>query len=406
VKHPEKLTDAYIKKITAKKRDFHIPTNTSGLTLYTSPHGCKSWPFWYRFNGKAYKFSLGRWPVITADMAFRQAMNAKLMIHKGINPKFHRQKLLVDCESRTFEIVAIEWHKAWSGSGVWQTPHALSIERLLNEHVYPAIGQAPIDDIDGALVLSVLRATQTKTTAGVSRRVKQIMGQIFRYAVSCMYCPYNPTPDTTDFLPPKITDHRPAIIDVKNARRLMSAIAQYNGSEFSTALLKLHALLFLRPIEMRALEWDWIDWEEKRILISGHIIKNMSDTDFHTVPLARQSLAILRELQANQGHQRVHVFYNQKDHSKHISEHVVRYALNKIGFNKKKHTAHGFRATARTLIDESLACRPEWIELQLAHKQYDANAQAYRRGTFIEERIKMMQSWADYVEELAGQPFN
>lgn len=377
------------------------------MGLYVSAKSFKSWRFQYTFEGKRHGFTLGQWPTVDCRNAYEQTTLAKQMLWNGIDPKYHKLKLRRATKHRLFEDIAKEWHRVYAGDGVWCEGHARNIARLLDKHVYPAIGATSIDKIDADMVVSLINHVRQESTTGVAHRVKQILGQVFKYAVNGRYCRYNPVPREIN-LPPRKNNHYPAITDLKNSARLMWRIwngdkPPFNiGSEFAIPMLKLYALLFLRPSELRQLEWNFIDWKNQQIVIPGRLMKKMENHEVHTIPMASQVLTIFTSLYKKNGH-RKHVFYNQYDHSKHISHLTAPRTVIKLGFDADTHSIHGFRATAATLLDSECGARLDWIELQLGHRLKDANNNAYKRGTHIKERIIMMQNWADFIDRLVDE---
>ena len=400
--HPYPLTNEYIQQTIAQlkpRASLYMQSGESGLGLYISAAGSAAWRLHHAFNKKPTTTTLGRWPEIPTEHAYQQAIAAKEMIGKKIDPRLHLDAIRSACSPKTLQAVAREWYAANLAAKTWSQKHADNIIRHLERHVFPDLGPVAMADIESSTVAGTVRNAQHATTTGVARRVKQILGQVFRYANSNGYCNNNPIPNLTHVLPPAKTQHRTAIIDVESAQQLMAGIQQYQGHEVGTANLQLAPLVFLRPIELRSLEWRYIDWDKARLVIPGSEMKGRSD---HVVPLSRQALDILSRLNVDHGH-RQYVFRNQQDYSKHISSMAIRHALNSMGFMGDRMTCHGFRAMARTLLDEELGYRPEIIEMQLAHKVFDANGRAYNRTQFIDQRTAMMQAWADYLDVLARE---
>jgi len=230
----------------------------------------------------------------------------------------------------------------------------------------------------------------------IAHRAKQVLGLVFRYAIATGRAQADPVRDLTEALMPRQKKHHAAIVDPAGVARLLRAIEDFEGTIVVKTALQLSALLFQRPGEIRHMEWAEIDWEGKRWEIPGSKMKMGLD---HIVPLSSQALNYLTELAARTGHGR-YVFPSARGGSRPLSDNGVRTALRTLGFDKETMTPHGFRAMARTLLDEVLHFRMDWIEHQLSHAVKDATGRAYNRTTHIEGRTKMMQSWADYLDNL------
>ena len=242
----------------------------------------------------------------------------------------------------------------------------------------------------------MLRKIEGSGKIETAHRVKQLVSQIMRYAIVTGRAESDPAAALTGALKSPNKKHFAAITTPKEAGQLMAAIDNYQGTAVVCAALKLSPLLFCRPGELRTLEWADLNWDEKRIEIPA---ERMKIKEPHIIPLSTQALTILNELQLLTGRHR-YVFPSARGASRPLSENGVRTALRTMGYDNTQMTAHGFRAMARTLLDEVLGFRIDWIEHQLAHAVKDANGRAYNRTKHLPQRAEMMQRWADYLDQL------
>ena len=267
---------------------------------------------------------------------------------------------------------------------------------MLERNIFPWLGKQPISDIKPKDILECLRRIENRGTIETAHRTLQICGQVFRYAVATGRTERDITPDLRGALAPAKGGHFAAITDPKEVAELLRAIDIYQGSLSAVCGLKLAPLVFVRPGELRAAEWEHINFDTKEWRY--FITKTKSE---HIVPLSKQAITILKEIYPLTGHGR-YVFPSGRTPSgdRCMSENTLNAALKRLGYGKDKMTTHGFRAMARTILDEVLEIRPDFIEHQLAHAVRDPNGRAYNRTAHLEERRKMMQTWADYLDSL------
>lgn len=266
------------------------------------------------------------------------------------------------------------------------------LERRLN----PWIGKLPIGKITPPMLLKVLRPTEAQGKITTAHTMKQIAGQVFRFAVATGQAERDITFDLRGALTTVQKKHMAAITEPKEVGRLMLAIDSYEGSPEVCCALRLAPHTFVRPGELRKAEWSEVDFDKSLWCIDAEKMKMRSD---HIVPLSRQSLKILREIRLLTGNYR-YVFPSARSPKLPMSENAVLVALRTMGYTKEQMTGHGFRVMARTLIDEELGCRPDWIEQQLAHAVKDPLGRAYNRTKHLKERREMMQAWSDFLDKL------
>lgn len=393
------LTELQIKN--AKPSDKGYPlTDAKGLRLLVRPTGVKTWQLRYRrpTDGKADIFTLGTYPELSLATAREKCNNARELIKEGTDPKQHQKATEASkrlSAATTFEAIAQEWFATISPE--WSETHTKRTLNLFRNHLFPLLGHRPIHEITPPELLGVLKRAQNRGLLETAKRAKQTTGQVFRYAIQTGRLTSDPSRDLSGALTSPKTKSFAALTDPRDVARLLVAIDHYQGSPVVKAALQLSALLFQRPSEMRTMRWDQIDWDaaEWRYRVTK------TDTN-HIVPLCSQALAILRELQPLTARS-VYVFPSARGASRPLSENGARVALRTMGFTNEEMTPHGFRAMARTILDEVLNIPPEWIEHQLAHKVRDPLGRAYNRTKHLEQRRGMMQKWADYLESIKAQ---
>lgn len=395
-------------------------TDGSGLYLLRSVKGgAPAWRFDYSCSGTRKTLSLGVYPDTGLALARKKADDARKLIAAGTDPSAARKadKANRDRQAEaqqladaglpgpgSFEATARDWlamvheHKVSAG-------HAERTRIRFEQDAFPWIGRRPIAEVDAPELLLILRRVTERGAIETAHRLKDACGQVFRYGIATGACRGNPAADLRDALPPVPTRHHAAVTDPKRAAELLRAMRDYAGHPVTRAALALSALLFLRPGELRQMEWAWIDFDAALVTISGHLMKRKKADKLngasHLVPLAPQALAILRELlPLTGGEGRRYVFPSLLTRERPMSENTVNMALRRIGFDRETATAHGFRAMARTMAAERLGIDPQVIEAQLAHAVPDALGRAYNRTTFAEQRRELMVKWADYLDRL------
>lgn len=391
------LTDTFVKQVkhTGKPAgDKH--TDGGGMYLLVKAAG-KYWRMDYSHAEKRKTLALGVYPDVSLLKARQRREEARKLLADGIDPGAAKQaeKLAIAAAAvNTFEAVAREWLTKTAAERKEST-HT-KVTTWLEKDVIPFIGKMPISIIGPRDVLAALRHMEGRGALDSVQRVKQICGQVFRYAVATGSAERDATQDLKGALAKPKGGHFPAITEPKQAGELMRSIFGYVGHPYTVAALKLSALVFVRPGEMRTAEWAEIDLETAEWRIPGSKMKMEND---HIVPLAKQAVEVLRSVQPLTGHGR-YVFPGLRTGERPMSENTVNGALRAMGYADDVHCAHGFRAMARTIMDEVLGERVDLIEHQLAHAVKDANGRAYNRTAHLPARRVMMQTWADYLDRL------
>jgi len=391
------LTDIKARQAKPQEKIYRI-TDEQGLYLEVHPSGSKYWRHKYRFAGKEKRISHGVYPEVSLAQARAARDEARRLLREGVDPSQFRKttkQTQAREASNTFSALAAEWFEKQRPT--WAASTASKRQGLIKNDLNPWLGSTPITDIDTHDLLGVLQRIEDRGAIDTAHNARQVLNQIFRYAKQTRRIEENPATDLAGAIRPKATKHRPAIIDPVQLGKLLADIDRYNGTHVVRCLLKLCPLLFQRPGEMIAMQWAEIDWEAAVWRIPAD---KMKMGIAHDVPLSEQAIAILRDLERRTGH-RPYVFPNARNPRSHASPATINSALQKLGYDTKtQHCAHGFRASARTLLDEVMGYRLEWIEQQLAHQVRDSLGRAYNRTKHLPQRAEMMQAWADYLDGL------
>lgn len=389
------LTEIKIKNAKSKAQAYKL-FDGNGLFLLITPSGGKLWRLKYRFNDKEKTLTLGQYPAISLLNARGKRDDARRLLANNVDPDAVRkaQKQAQVEETETFEIIAREWLERFKSK--WQEEYADKIMHRLELNIFPWIGSRPIKDIKAPELLSVLRRIESRDALELAHRTRNVCGQVFRYAVATGRADRNPAEDLKGALSPVKTIHRAAITEPKEVANLLRAIDSYQGTFVVQCALKLAPLFFVRPGELRHAEWSEINFENAEWNIPA---SKMKMKEAHLVPLSRQAIEILKKLHTLTGSGR-YLFPSERTPQRPMSENAILVALRIMGYPKEEMSGHGFRAMARTILDEVLQVRPDFIEHQLAHAVRDPNGRAYNRTSHLAERKKMMQTWADYLDGL------
>jgi len=376
-------------------KPYKIP-DEKGMYLFVHNNGSKYFRVDYRFDGKRKTLALGIYPETTLKYAREKRDVARKQIAEGIDPSEYKKAVKSSKATQSlnsFEIIAREWGSKKVNN--WEDKNNRS-KRMLERNVFPWLGVKPIVDILPIDILTCLRRIEDKGTIETAHRTLQICGQVFRYAVATSRVTRDITPDLRGALPPAKGEHFASITEPKDVAQLLRAIDGYNGSLSAICALKLAPLLFVRPGELRAAEWAHINFNDSE----WRFFVSKTKTE-HIVPLSKQAIAIFQELHPLTGHGRF-IFPSERNPrgDRCMSENTLNAALKRLGYGKNIMTAHGFRAMARTILDEVLEYRVDFIEHQLAHAVKDPNGRAYNRTAHLPARHKMMQHWSDYLDDL------
>lgn len=370
-------------------------SDAGGLYLEVTPAGGKWWRLKYRFGGKEKRLSLGVYPDVPLKTARDRRDEARKLLANGIDPSEHRKaakSVRAERAANSFEVVAREWFAKYQPS--WADHHADRIIRRFERDVFPFIGDKPIAEVNAPTLLAVVRKIEARGALETAHRALGNCGQVFRYAVATGRAERDPSGDLRGALPPVKGEHFAAITEPKRVAELLRMIDGYQGSAIVHAAMRLAPLVFVRPGELRQAKWADIDLDaaEWRYTVTKTATQ-------HIVPLSTQAIAILRETQPLTGAS-AYAFPSARSWQRPMSDNAILAAMRRMGIGRDEMSGHGFRAMARTILDEVLGVRPDLIEHQLAHAVRDPNGRAYNRTAHLPERRKMMQTWADYLDKL------
>jgi integrase len=395
------LTDIKIKQLQPSEKNYKVP-DEKGMFLLVRTSGSKLWQMKYRFGGKENIFSIGTYPEVRLKDARERRDKARSQLANGINPnEVKKAAKISQSDLNSFSTIAMEWYARQEPA--WASATAKKRLALLQNDLLPWLGRKDMSELTARDLLAGLQRIENRGAKDTAHNARQVLGQIFRYARVTSRTTNDPVQDLKGALAPKIASHRPAITDPRAFGHLLVDIERYSGSHVVRALLALCPLLFQRPGEMIAMRWQDINFESAEwcYVPPKTIIKTTCPSGVvHTVPLSKQAIGILQEIYPLTGRGE-YVFPSERRQGGHASAGTVNKALQILGYDTSKtHCAHGFRSSARTMLDEVLGFRVEWIEHQLAHAVRDVLGRAYNRTTHLPQRREMMQKWADYLDQL------
>jgi len=390
------LTDVRVRalKPEAKPRKY---ADGGGLYVLVTPAGGKLWRWKYRYGGRERGLAFGSYPNVSLAKARQLRDEARVALADGRDPAADRRaekaaakRAAVD----TFESVARGWLAKMAGE--WSPAHARKVEQRLERHVLPRLGSLPVSDVAPSAVLEMAETIVAKGAVETAHRAVWDVGQIMRRAIVMQLATTDPTVGVTaELRRPPATKHFDAVVDPKELGGLLRAFDAYQGSQAVRCAIRLQPHVFVRPGELRAAEWSEIDFDAALWTIPAARTKSKRE---HLVPLSRQSLEILEEMRRISAHRSRLVFPRARSAKRPLSDAAMTGAYRRMEIERL--TAHGFRATARTLLREELGFDSEIIEHQLAHAVRDPLGRAYNRTHWLEERTKMLQTWSDYLDSL------
>ena len=388
------LTDTTIRNAKSGDKPIRL-FDGGGLYVEVQPSGHKWWRLKYRYGGKEKRLSLGVYPTVSLRDARERREKARKLLADRIDPSANRKaekNSRADREANSFEMIAREWME--TQAKVWSEDYAKRKMQMFERDIFPKLGSRPITEITAPDLLAVLRKIEAREAAYTAHRALADGGSVFRYAIATGRAERNPAADLRGALSAVVGTHFAATTEPDKLIPILRMIDGYEGTLTVRCALQLAPLVFVRPGELRKAKWDDVDLgkAEWRYFVT----KTKTQ---HVVPLADQAVAILRELHQLTGRGQF-VFPNARSNKRPMSDNAILAAMRRIGIGPEEMTGHGFRAVARTILDEVLGFRPDFIEHQLAHAVRDPNGRAYNRTAHLEERRKMMQAWADYLDRL------
>jgi integrase len=379
-------------KPSAKPRKL---SDGGGLHVLIQPTGSKLWRLAYRFAGKQKTLALGVYPVVSLEEARRRSDDARKLLARYVDPSVQRKTDKQAGKGSSFRAVGEEVIAKLEREGRAQA--TLNKKRWLLDFAYPTFGDRPVAEITARDLLALLRKIEARGLYETARRLRSTCGMVFRYAIATGRAERDPSMDLRGALTAPQVNHRATIVDPKSIGALLRAIDGFDGQATTRAALRFGAFVFVRPGELRHAEWNEFDFDGAVWSIPAEKMKMRRP---HRVPLARQPMAILRELQEITGNGRW-LFPSVRTFTRPISENTLNAALRRLGYGSEEMCVHGFRSMASSRLNEMGRWSPDAIERQLAHQDANAVRRAYTHAAeFWTERVKMMQAWADYLDAL------
>ena len=388
------LTDTAIRNAKSQNKQYKL-TDEKGMYLLVNKAG-KYFRFDYRYAGKRKTLAFGVYPDVKLKDAREKRDIARQLLQNNVDPGQHKKEtknMRIEQSTNSLAAIAREWFT--KNKHMWTEGHSRTIISRLDNNIFPWLGSRPIAEISAPELLTIFRRIEGRGAIETAHRVKQICGQIFRYAIATGRAARDPTTDLRGALPPTKPKHMSTITDPKKIGELLRAIDGYEGHLVTRCALRLAPLIFVRPGELRHAEWDEINFEQAEWKIPAEKMKMRSP---HIVPLATQSIEILREIEPLTGKGR-YVFPSLRTTERPMSNNTVLAALRRLGYAKEEMSGHGFRAMASTVLHEQ-GWPSDVIERQLAHAERNSIKAAYNHAQHLPERRKMMEAWADYLDQL------
>lgn len=394
-----KLSDTKIRNTKPREKPFKL-FDSDGLFIIVRPDGMKWWRQRYYLHGKEQMLSLGTYPDTSLTDARARGRAIRVQAKDGINPSVDRKQKKEarrHAAANTFKPVALAAIELNAKARRWEADTTLRVTRRLELHAFPWLGSRPVSEITEDDVLACLRRMEGEHLTDTARRLLVDCQMIFRYARREKLITVNPIADilARETLTRTKIKHHAALKDPAQVGALLRAIDAYHGGFVARAALRFLPLVFTRPGELQWAKWDEFDFHAAEWRIPA---ERMKMREQHIVPLSKQAMAILRELHPMTGPDGF-VFPQVRNAARPISENTINVALRACGYTKHQQTAHGFRTVASTLLNE-LGFNKDWIERQLAHGERDKSRGSYNGAEHLADRRKMMQSWADYLDEL------
>ena len=388
------LTDTEIRRSKPAETSYKV-SDTGGLHLLITPAGGKLWRWKYRFGGTEKLMALGRYPEVSLSDARERRDAARRKLASGVDPMAERmakKTAVIVATEHTFEKIAGRWLEHWKGNK--SARHVATTRNRLRVNVYPVLGSCPVAEIEPMELVELAKRIEARGASDMAKRILQIVGMVLRYAVAHGFSKRNPASEIrpSDILKPTRKTNM-ARIDAKELPTLLRAIEVYEGRQLTRLAIKLMALTFVRTSELIGARWDEFDFEAMRWSIPAARMKMQTP---HIVPLSRQAIEVLELLRTISGDEQL-TFPGEQEPTKPMSNMTILKALERMGY-KGRMTGHGFRGLASTILHEQ-GYNHDHIELQLAHAPRNAVSAAYNHALYLEPRAKMMQDWADFLEQ-------
>jgi len=385
------LTDTKLRNLRRRPTIYRV-ADTSGLCIEVTPAGSKLWRYRYRWQGKASMLPLGDYPTVTLAAARRARDDARALLNAGTNPaearRAEKRARLLSAEN-TFAAVAKEWLAKQSAK--WTPHHAADVLRSLEQEAFPAFGPRPVSELEPPEILACLKRIEARGALEIAHRTAQRITAVCRYAVQTGRAQHNPAADLRGTIATRKVKHM-AAMPREEMPTFLDKLHHYDGNPQTALALRLLVLTFVRTTELIGARWQEVDFDKAEWRIPAERMKMREE---HVVPLSEQAIATLRELHALTGKTPL-LFPSRSNAHKPMSNNTMLFALYRMGYHSRA-TTHGFRALASTTLNEH-GWQPDVIERQLAHGERNKVRAAYNRATYLPERRKMMQAWADHLE--------
>ena len=363
------------------------------MYLEVTPAGGKYWRYKFRINRKEQRLTIGRYPETSISQARLKLLEARSKLAGGEDPR-NNSRTTGTSTNLTLEKVAREWLE--NRREIWSDIHLSNVQGRLERDIFPYLGQRQITTIRPSDLLAVLRKIEKRGNYETAHRLRSNCSEIFRFAIASDRAERDIAADLKGALKQVRKRHLPAIIEPNRLGKVLNLIDTYSGTPIVITALKLAPLVFVRPGELRHARWEEIDFTKNEWRFTVTKIGRP-----HVVPLSLQAAKLLKEIYPLTGSHE-YVFHNARNPNAPMSNNAILSALRRLGVSKDEMCGHGFRATARTILDEELKVRPDFIEHQLSHVVKGPLGRAYNRTEFLEERHDMMQLWADYLDDIKG----
>ncbi len=386
------LSDTTVRMAKPRPKIYKL-SDGQGLYVEVMPTGSRYWRLKYRFDGKEKRLAIGVYPTVTLAMAREDAMAARRLLHDGIDPATRKKLRALEKTreaSNSFEAVAREWHRIMRPK--WTPRHADDVIESLEKDVFPAFGTRKISELKAPEILDAIRKIEKRGAIDIAQRVRQRCSAVFAFAIGTGFAEANPVAAMAGVFATRKKEPR-KMLPVDELPVFLRQLQSYNGDITIKLAVRLVILTMVRTVELRAARWEEFDFKRNIWVIPESRMKMRAP---HVVPLSRQVLELLAQLKRYTGSYEL-LLPGRSDRTKPISENTLLYALYRMGYHQRA-TTHGFRALASTVLNESGHWRPDAIERQLAHKERNAVRAAYHRAEYLEERTRMMQWWADFLD--------
>lgn len=405
------LTDTAVRQAKPKDKDYSL-SDTAGLSLFVAAKGSKAWHFRFSWHGKQPRISLGTYPEITLKEARERRDQARSLVAKGIDPRAERRdekRTATTGAVKTFEVVANEWHAFKSPRMVAAKKGGVTQSRLyLEKDLIPSLGKIPVADVKRSDVLSAMRRIEARGALNVARKCRSWLNEIFRFAIASGYMDTNPASDLDIVAVKEPPEKHNPMLRQSELKDFLIALRKFNGAAYTKSAIRILLLTGVRTGELRNATWSQFDLDSALWTIPAEGVKQLQKVirakggdkvPPYLVPLSRQAVEEVRNVHELTGRYKL-LIPGRSDPSKPISDGTVNMALKRMGYEGRL-TGHGIRATISTALNE-MDYNEDWIEAQLSHASSGKVRKTYNHAEYVEQRRKMMQDWADYLDEVEG----